>query len=470
MAELVAVDPHAAVLDPEVPVTIARRAPRGSTTMRRIGRFLPLPLAGYALFDRGFAYVHLPGIPMYMGELLLVAGLVAVAVGTPSVRRAVRRCPPAAIVACFALWGLLRTVPYAGRFGLDAIRDAALWYYSLFAIVVAALVTARPELPEEWTRRYERFLPWLLAWSPLAIVCAERFPELLVPNSDVAVFSHKPGNIAVHAAMALAFLWLVPEQGNRQRRRLLLTMLATLVIGITATQSRAGLVSACAVLAVAWLLSRYGVRMVLYMVGTVALALVFAWSIDLKMTTDRREISVGQLVQNIGSLSGDKSSDLGTTVKWRDDLWNSVLDRTSEEKKLPAGWGFGPNLAEELGFEGDAAQPLRSPHNSHIDVLARMGLIGAGLWIALWLSWFTLLVRTRRRMPGLRNLRRGLIDVCMAGAVGMLVNAYFDPSLESPQVALWLWTLFGLGIGLAMARDQGAGDPALTQAVPAPRR
>jgi hypothetical protein len=470
VAELIVVDPDSRMPDPDVAVAGARPAVPGEPTMRRIGRFLPLPLAGYALFDRGFAYVHLPGIPVYMGELLLVAGLVALAVGTPSVRRAVRRRPPAAIVACFGLWGLIRTVPFAGRFGLDAIRDAALWYYSLFAIVVAALVTALPDLPEEWAKRYERFLPWLLVWSPLAIVCGERFTQLLVPNSDVPVFSHKPGNIAVHAAMALAFLWLVPHPGERQRRRLFLTMLATLVIGITATQSRAGLVSACAVLAIAWLLSRYGVRMVLYMVGTVALTLVFAWSIDLKMTTDRREISVGQLVQNIGSLSGDKSSDLGTTVKWRDDLWNSVLDRTSEEKKLPAGWGFGPNLAEELGFEGDAAQPLRSPHNSHIDVLARMGVVGAGLWIALWLSWFTLLVRTRRRMPGLRNLRRGLIDVCMAGVVGMLVNAYFDPSLESPQVALWLWTLVGLGIGLAMARDDGRAEPALTTATLVPRR
>jgi hypothetical protein len=99
-------------------------------------------------------------------------------------------------------------------------------------------------------------------------------------------------------------------------------------------------------------------------------------------------------------------------------------------------------------------------------VIARMGLVGGGLWIALWLSWFTLLVRTRRRMSALGNVRRSLIDVCMAGVVGILVNAYFDPSLESPQVALWLWTLFGLGIGLAMARDHNAGEPALMAAVP----
>ena len=38
--------------------------------------------------------------------------------------------------------------------------------------------------------------------------------------------------------------------------------------------------------------------------------------------------------------------------------------------------------------------PLRSPHNSHLDVLARMGMIGLGIWISLWLAWFTTMIRS----------------------------------------------------------------------------
>ena len=43
----------------------------------------------------------------------------------------------------------------------------------------------------------------------------------------------------------------------------------------------------------------------------------------------------------------------------------------------------------------------------------------------------------------------GLTEVCVVGAVAILVNAYFDPTLESPQVAIWLWTIVGIGLGLA---------------------
>jgi hypothetical protein len=31
--------------------------------------------------------------------------------------------------------------------------------------------------------------------------------------------------------------------------------------------------------------------------------------------------------------------------------------------------------------------------------------------------------------------------VCMVGVTATLVNAYFDPTLESPQAAIWLWTV-----------------------------
>src|SRR4029453_8360827 len=99
-----------------------------------------------------------------------------------------------------------------------------------------------------------------------------------------------------------------------------------------------------------------------------------------------REFSATQLVANVVSLGGDDSpGNLGGTVKGRQELWSRILDKQVADGRLVDGSGFGPNLAAEVGYEG--GKETRSPHNSHLDILARMGLVGLSLWIALWAGW-----------------------------------------------------------------------------------
>ena len=50
-------------------------------------------------------------------------------------------------------------------------------------------------------------------------------------------------------------------------------------------------------------------------------------------------------------------------------------------------------------------------------------------------------------------------DCSLVGVTAILINAYFDPTLESPPVALWLWTMFGLGLALTHPRAPGDGAP-----------
>jgi sulfite exporter TauE/SafE len=38
----------------------------------------------------------------------------------------------------------------------------------------------------------------------------------------------------------------------------------------------------------------------------------------------------------------------------------------------------------------------------------------------------------------------------VASAAMVLINAIFDPTLEGPQVAVWLWLIFGLGTALPL--------------------
>jgi O-antigen ligase len=426
---------------------------------------LPIVLAGYALFDRGGAWIHVPGIPLFAGELMIGLALLVIACATGTVLAGARSRITCALLLAFILWGLLRTVPYAGTYHIDAIRDAALWYYAIFAFVIAGLVVAMPKLPAQWAGAYRRFLPWMLVWSFIALQLDQRTGGPYVPDSPVIPwFSHKSGNVAVQAALALAFLWLVPIEGMRRRTRMLLTALVSVLVAVSGTQSRSGMIAGAAAIMVAWFMSSNRRQMIACIIAPVVLVLALAWAVDLQVPAHPRPVSVPQLLKNVASLSGGGSSELSDTAQWRDALWTSLLKETRQSNKLVTGWGFGPNLAAPMGFAGQKPQsPLRSPHNSHLDVLARMGIIGLVVWISLWVAWFATMFRGLHRLQSRsQRFTRGLLSFAIVGVVAILVNAYFDPTLESPQVALWLWTLFGLGLGL-VAREQLAREQPANQ-------
>jgi O-antigen ligase len=114
-----------------------------------------------------------------------------------------------------------------------------------------------------------------------------------------------------------------------------------------------------------------------------------------------------------------------------------------------SGRGFGTVLAFEYGIEtprADGVAPLRSAHHSHLTILARTGLPGFGLWVLIWLVWIQNMVRW-----GLRGARNGwsasaaLSALVLAAVVGYLVNTYFDPAVDGPKGAIWIWSLMALG-------------------------
>lgn len=143
-------------------------------------------------------------------------------------------------------------------------------------------------------------------------------------------------------------------------------------------------------------------------------------------------------------------------------LWTEVLHKQESDDRLVYGYGFGTNLAYLAG--GVAASgalnsdPLRSPHNSYLDVLARMGVIGMSLWIALWVGWYWRLVRGCRRLAqrGL-YVRRRVAVLCQMVVTATLVASFFDPTLEGAQGAVLLWIAFGIGL-VVTSRRGGFGD------------
>jgi O-antigen ligase len=425
-----------------------------------LARAMAFVLAGYLLMDRAFAWIHVPGTPIFVGEVALAAGLYVV-VRSKEASRFIRLSPPMQALLAFMAFGLLLTVVGALSYDpQEAARDAAIWYYGLFAIVIGTLARAWEPAYEFFLRWYTRIIPVFLAVGVIRLVMANRKGGIYIPDSEVLLTSHKPGNLGVQAVLVIAFLLLViaPELERRDKvRNLSYTVAALLLLALAGTQNRGVMVAGFGALIIVYIAGRASRPFMGSVLVVVIASLILAFSFNIRFDLERREVSIDQLFANILSLDFELDPD-GTneddgTVAWRLELWELVMNDTLTSERFLSGFGFGPNLASRYGFVagGEVGPELRNPHNSHLSVIARMGLVGAGLWITLWAIWYRHLWKARKRFKAVGEQQKaGFLAWCMVAALTILINGVFDPSLEGPQAGIWIWSIYGLGAFVAI--------------------
>ena len=161
-----------------------------------------------------------------------------------------------------------------------------------------------------------------------------------------------------------------------------------------------------------------------------------------------RPATFQQMIDNLLSIFGSSSDGgLEGSKQFRLAWWGTIIDYTVFGDHFWTGKGFGVNLADDDGFQSTVDHSLRSPHNSGMTVLARMGVPGLLLWVLLQGAFVIGLLRAV-----LAHRRAGDTQFAVAGGlilaywVAMMVDTSFDPYLEGPQGGIWFWAIFGLGL------------------------
>ena len=432
-------------------------------------------LLGYALLGRGFAYIGAP--PLYIGELTLLACGGAALLAARG--RGLLRSPVALLLLVYLLIGAAATAPWVGRYGLDALRDAALWGYGLFALAVAALLL-RGGWVLEAARQYVRFVPVFLWCVPVLVLLSELNPGLLprLPGADAPLGQLKGGDVAVHLAGIAALLLLgLPallrggraapgtglasgETGGAARREWGWWTLWLAAAAIPVFRVRAGLLAIAAALFVVAALrpgSRWGKPAALL---TLTLTLMLALGGAVTLGEQRNTISPQALLLNVQSIAGGSGEDYRDgTRTWRLRWWGDIVNYTVHGPYFWTGKGYGVNLADADGYQLDDGA-LRSPHNGHMTILARSGVPGLLAWALLQLAFALGLLRAYRRAARARQELWARLNLwVLAYWAAFMVNTTFDVYLEGPQGGIWFWCLFGFGIALLLAQ-RGAGDAA----------
>jgi hypothetical protein len=431
---------------------------------RVIGLFLVwlgIVLAGYAFFGRGFAYLGVA--PVYVGESALALSAVALL----SLLGRIRFGRLHLLLIVYMLWGLARTIPYVGTYGIDALRDAVLWGYGLFALAVS--VTLQPVHIRRAAAAYRRLIPWLLVWIPVAVLLTTRFASVLphAPGTDVAIVDIKAGDMGVHLAAIAAFilLGLYARFGvTTILREISLWVGWILGLGLVAALNR-GAMAAAAATAASVLFARRSSRWLrLAMVGLLMAGIIAVVNPQVELGGSRA-VSLGQLVSNFTSVFSTQPDTTNQATKdWRLAWWGKIVSYTVEGPYFWTGKGFGINLADSDGFQVTPDHSLRAPHSVNFDVLARSGVPGLVLWVALNLAFAGSILRAafRANRAG-RTFWVQVLGFVFVYWLAAITNGSFDVYIEGPQGGIWFWAVMGLGMA-AVRLSREAPEPAETPA------
>jgi O-antigen ligase len=184
---------------------------------------------------------------------------------------------------------------------------------------------------------------------------------------------------------------------------------------------------------------------------------------------DTRAISPQRIASSLESVVGAGSENaLAGSREWRLRWWGTICDYTFFGPYFWFGKGFGVNLADDDGFQVLADSALRSPHSAHLNILARTGVPGLALWIALQVAFGARLIGAARLAVrrGEQRMADNVLWVLVYWSA-FLLNMSFDLTLEGPHGGIWFWCLIGVGLCLAerchsMRPSTGESAPPLT--------
>ncbi|WP_162559878.1 O-antigen ligase family protein [Methylobacterium radiodurans] len=422
-------------------------------------RCLACALVGYAVFGKGFAVLGVA--PLYVGELTLGLGLLALM--RTRCWFAMLATPTSLLLAVLIVWVLVRTVPFIGAYGVDAVRDSVIVVYGLFAFVVVALLLEKPARLGWILRAYAGFaFLYGLIGGFLFATTVTMADSLRIPGTQIQLPYVRAGEAAFHLGGAAVFVLL----GLRRVNALWCFVLCINMAVVTV--SRAATLACLVPILLGVVLGRQFRRFApAALIGLSLLAGAALADLRVMMPGDR-EVGAMQIVEGISSVFGaSEAANFEGTKEFRLRWWRTIRDYTLHGPYFWSGKGFGVNLAMEDGYHHFVTQEatLRSPHNGHMTVLARAGVPGLALWIALLGAWFGMLLHSLllARQAGHGRWAAVFVWITCYGA-GILVNASFDVALEGPMSGIWFWSVVGLGIGASMIYRAGLvdaiGDPA----------
>lgn len=321
---------------------------------------------------------------------------------------------------------------------VDLIRDSFIFQYGWFVLI---LFLFKDKLEQIWESLF-----FIYKWFPFVALLNfilqyfVPFFESIRPFGGIPILLYKNGDMGVQLLISTLLLLYTFEK-KTLKWRMLLSVVIVLDFLILASYSRSGLLSfllsmLCFIYFNKDIQLQSRVRLLLKYLPIILLVVTPIY-INIKVSENFQGRSVGfeQIKNNFGSIVGgttDATSE--DNVVWRLVWWAKIIDYSFSAPNFFIGKGLGMNLATDDDII-TLDDTLRSPHNFHLNIMARFGVL-------LFLIWTYFLFQILKPLFKKQLEGKRLLIGCIL--LGFLINASFDVFLEGPMGAFPFWTWVGL--------------------------
>jgi hypothetical protein len=394
-------------------------------------KILLLVFALYVYFGKGLAY-------SYLAEFLLVIGILLLIID----RKNINIIKSYRSLILFFLLFINIIYIFKGVFNytfFDVLRDSFIFNYIYFAIIIFLFFETLADFIKSIIKIYQ-YYPLIV--SLLYLLSLNNFFGNLSIFGQKHILYFKYGDILVHLYISLAFM--LTGYYNFTNKLKLINLSAFLFLFIIASSyNRSGMLSFLIAFIILIIKNKNLISLSKFKkyFYNFLICLIFIIPIIYIIPNDEnfqgRRTGVNQISNNITSIfSDDLEGSLTDNKVWRYLWWAKIIDYTFAGPHFYSGKGIGINLAQDDDISYDSLDSdLRSPHNFHLNVLARYGV---PIFI-LWLSWLVLTF-IRLKNKNITTLKLVLITVQIA----FIINSTFDVYLEGPMAAFPFWLFVGI--------------------------
>ena len=321
---------------------------------------------------------------------------------------------------------------------IDLIRDSFIFQYGWFVFI---LFLFKDKIEQVWETLF-----FIYKWFPFVALLNfilqyfVPFFETVTPFGGIPILLYKNGDMGVQLLISTLLLLYTFEK-KPLKWSVLLSLVIALDFLILASYSRSGIVAflssmLCFIYFNKDIQLKSRVRLLLKYLPVILL-IVTPIYINIKVTENFQGRSVGfeQIKNNFSSIIGgttDATSE--DNVVWRLVWWAKILDYSFSAPNFFIGKGLGMSLATDDDII-TLDENLRSPHNFHLNIMARFGVL-------IFLIWTYFLIQVLKPLFKKQLIARRLLIGCILFA--FLINASFDVFLEGPMGAFPFWTWVGL--------------------------